>query len=153
MSPVQLDTTEAATDTILYVVTLPAQVGDQSAITSTTTRTVIVEAAAPSIIPSDDASFPTRISIDGAIHVAASALAAEHGYGRDYIARLARQGHIEEPLGLPGYTGPDPAEAKRHQPFELGSANPAVHRTALPSAAANRHTQSASGCRVVAASF
>jgi hypothetical protein len=51
MNPVQLDTSAAATDTIDYVAT------DQSGLTSTTTRTVIVEAAdAPSIVPTDDAS-------------------------------------------------------------------------------------------------
>jgi hypothetical protein len=38
MSPVHIDTTEGATDTIQYVAT------DQSGVTSTTTRTVIVEA-------------------------------------------------------------------------------------------------------------
>jgi hypothetical protein len=38
MSPVQIDTTEAATDTIDYVVT------DQNGLTSTSTRTVIIEA-------------------------------------------------------------------------------------------------------------
>ena len=48
MSPVQLDTSAAATDTIDYVVT------DQNGLTSTTTRTVIIEA--PSIAPSDHAS-------------------------------------------------------------------------------------------------
>jgi hypothetical protein len=49
MNPVQLDTTQAATDTIQYVVT------DQSGLTSTSTRTVIIEAA-PSVVPSADAS-------------------------------------------------------------------------------------------------
>jgi hypothetical protein len=39
MNPVQLDTTQAATDTIDYVAT------DQSGLTSTSTRTVIIEAA------------------------------------------------------------------------------------------------------------
>ena len=39
MSPVQIDTTQAATDTIDYVVT------DQSGLTSTSTRTVIIQAA------------------------------------------------------------------------------------------------------------
>jgi hypothetical protein len=49
MNPVQLDTSTAATDTIDYVAT------DQSGLTSTTTRTIIVEAA-PSVVPSDDPS-------------------------------------------------------------------------------------------------
>ena len=40
MTPVQIDTTEAATDTISYVVT------DQSGLTATSTRTVIVEQVA-----------------------------------------------------------------------------------------------------------
>jgi hypothetical protein len=39
MNPIQLDTTQAATDTIAYVAT------DQNGLTSTTTRTVIIEAA------------------------------------------------------------------------------------------------------------
>ena len=47
-SPVQIDTTEAATDTIDYVAT------DQYGLTSTSTRTVIIEA--PSIIRTDNAS-------------------------------------------------------------------------------------------------
>jgi hypothetical protein len=51
MSPVQIDTSEAATDTIDYVVI------DQSGLTSTSTRTVIIEpAASTSIIPTDDAA-------------------------------------------------------------------------------------------------
>jgi hypothetical protein len=45
MNPIQLDTTQAATDTIQYVATLPAQAGDQSGVTSTSTRTVIIQAA------------------------------------------------------------------------------------------------------------
>jgi hypothetical protein len=43
-----LDTSTAATDTMAYVAT------DQSGITSTSTRTVIIQA--PSIVPSADAS-------------------------------------------------------------------------------------------------
>jgi hypothetical protein len=49
MNPVQLDTTQAATDTIDYVAT------DQTGLTSTSTRTVIIQAA-QSIVPADDAS-------------------------------------------------------------------------------------------------
>jgi hypothetical protein len=49
MSPVQIETTQAATDTIDYVAT------DQNGLTATSTRTVIIEAA-PSIVPTDDAS-------------------------------------------------------------------------------------------------
>jgi Domain of unknown function (DUF5011) len=57
MNPVQLDTTQAATDTIQYVAT------NQSRLTSTSTRTVIVEpATAPSIVPTDDASTTTATS-------------------------------------------------------------------------------------------
>jgi len=49
-SNIVIDTSQAATDTIDYVAT------DQSGLTSTSTRTVIIEPAiAPSIIPSDDA--------------------------------------------------------------------------------------------------
>jgi hypothetical protein len=47
-SPVQIDTSAAATDTIDYVAT------DQNGLTSTSTRTVIIEG--PSIAPTDDAS-------------------------------------------------------------------------------------------------
>jgi hypothetical protein len=51
MSPVQIDTTQVATDTIDYVAT------DQTGLTATSTRTVLIEpAAAPSIVPTDDAS-------------------------------------------------------------------------------------------------
>ena len=50
------DTTEAATDTIDYVAT------DQSGLTSTSTRTVIIQA--PSIVPTADAS--TSIATAGA---------------------------------------------------------------------------------------
>jgi hypothetical protein len=51
MSPVQIDTSTAATDTIDYVA------ANQNALTSTSTRTVIVEAAdPPSTVPSADAS-------------------------------------------------------------------------------------------------
>ena len=50
-SSVQIDTSAAATDTIDYVAT------DQNGLTATSTRTVFIEpAAAPSIIPADDAS-------------------------------------------------------------------------------------------------
>jgi len=48
MNPIQLDTSAAATDTIDYAAT------DQSGLTSTSTRIVIIEA--PSIVPSDNAS-------------------------------------------------------------------------------------------------
>jgi hypothetical protein len=51
MNPVQIDTSTAATDTIAYVAT------DSAGLTSTSTRTVIVEA--PSIVPRDDASSTT----------------------------------------------------------------------------------------------
>jgi hypothetical protein len=50
MNPVHIDTTQAATDTIAYVAT------DQSGLTFTSTRTVIIEPAAPSIVPSANAS-------------------------------------------------------------------------------------------------
>jgi hypothetical protein len=61
MNPVQLDTSAAATDTIQYVATLPAQAGDQNGLTSTSTRTVIIQAAdAPSIVPWDNASSPSN---------------------------------------------------------------------------------------------
>jgi hypothetical protein len=49
MNPIQIDTSAVATDTIAYVAT------DQSGLTSTTTRTVIIQAA-PSIVPTDNAS-------------------------------------------------------------------------------------------------
>jgi hypothetical protein len=49
-----IDTTQAATDTIQYVATLPAQAGDQSGLTSTSTRTVIIEPVTvpPTLSPS-----------------------------------------------------------------------------------------------------
>jgi hypothetical protein len=53
MSPVLIDTSIAATDTIDYVVT------DQSGLTSTSTRTVIVEAAAQSPVASSTAATST----------------------------------------------------------------------------------------------
>jgi hypothetical protein len=53
MNPVQLDTSTTATDTIAYVAT------DQNGLTSTSTRTVIIEAA-PSIVPAQDASTTTQ---------------------------------------------------------------------------------------------
>jgi hypothetical protein len=48
MNPIQLDTTQASTDTIQYVVT------DSTGLTATSTRTVIIEPAAllPSTFPS-----------------------------------------------------------------------------------------------------
>jgi hypothetical protein len=53
-SPVQIDTSTVATDTIDYVAT------DQNGLTSTSTRTVVIEAgAAPSIVPTNDASTTT----------------------------------------------------------------------------------------------
>jgi hypothetical protein len=54
MNPVQLDTSEAATDTIAYVVT------DSQGLTSTSTRTVLIEF--PSIVPSPDASSTAATS-------------------------------------------------------------------------------------------
>jgi hypothetical protein len=57
-NPVQIDTSGVATDTIDYVAT------DQSGLTSTSTRTVIVEA--PSIVPSDSASSADATSTDDA---------------------------------------------------------------------------------------
>jgi hypothetical protein len=48
-SPVQIDTSQAATDTIDYIAT------DQNGLTSTTTRTIIIQPVeAPSIVPPDD---------------------------------------------------------------------------------------------------
>jgi hypothetical protein len=51
MNPVQIDTSTVATDTIAYVAT------DQSGLTSTSTRTVIIQPAnAPPIVPPAAAS-------------------------------------------------------------------------------------------------
>jgi hypothetical protein len=51
MNSVQIDTSTVSTDTIAYVAT------DQNGLTSTSTRTVIIEVAdAPSIVPTDEAS-------------------------------------------------------------------------------------------------
>ena len=55
MNPIVIDTSQVATDTIDYVAT------DQSGLTSTSTRTVLIEAS-PSIIPTDDASTTTTDS-------------------------------------------------------------------------------------------
>ena len=68
MSPVQIDTSQAATDTIDYVAT------DQNGLTSTSTRTVIVEPAqASSIVPSEDASSSPTTNDDSATTSAATA--------------------------------------------------------------------------------
>jgi hypothetical protein len=53
---VEIDTSQEATDTIDYVVT------DQDGLTSTSTRTVVIEA--PSIIWTDDASPMTATTTD-----------------------------------------------------------------------------------------
>jgi hypothetical protein len=53
MNPVQLDTSIVATDTIAYVA------ADQNGLTSTSTRTVLVEAA-PSIVPRPTPQQPPR---------------------------------------------------------------------------------------------
>jgi hypothetical protein len=54
VSNIVLDTSSAATDTVQYVAT------DSAGLTSTSTRTVIIDAAdAPSIVPTDDASTST----------------------------------------------------------------------------------------------
>jgi hypothetical protein len=45
VSDIVLDTTQVATDTVDYVATLPAQAGDPNGLTSTSSRTVIVEAS------------------------------------------------------------------------------------------------------------
>jgi hypothetical protein len=51
MSPVEIDTSQVATDTIDYVAT------DQNGLTATSTRTVIIEPVdAPSIIPDPTAT-------------------------------------------------------------------------------------------------
>ena len=55
-SPVEIDAGAAATDTIDYVVT------DQNGLTSTSTRTVIIEA--PSIVPMEDASTTDATTTD-----------------------------------------------------------------------------------------
>jgi hypothetical protein len=54
MNPVQIDTSTAATDTIDYVAT------DSTGLSSTSTRTVIIQAR--SIVPADNASSTTATS-------------------------------------------------------------------------------------------
>ena len=49
VSTIDIDTSEAATDTVQYVAT------DTDGLTATSTRTVLIEAS-PSIVPTDDAS-------------------------------------------------------------------------------------------------
>ena len=57
MSPVQINTTQAATDTVNYVVT------DSAGLTSTSTRTLIIDpTAAPSIVPTPDATTSAATS-------------------------------------------------------------------------------------------
>jgi hypothetical protein len=56
MNPVQLDTTQAATDTIQYVAT------DSTGLTSTSTRTVIIQAANDNPPPLDATSTPATSS-------------------------------------------------------------------------------------------
>jgi hypothetical protein len=53
MNPIVIDTTQAATNTIQYVAT------DQSGLAATSTRMVVIEAA-PSIVPTADASMTTQ---------------------------------------------------------------------------------------------
>src|SRR6185437_7071602 len=57
MSPVQIDTSAAATDTIDYVAT------DQSGLTSTSTRTVLIQA--PSIVPTENATSSSESGAGG----------------------------------------------------------------------------------------
>jgi hypothetical protein len=56
MNPVQLDTTQAATDTIQYVAT------DQSGLAATSTRTVIIQAANDNTPPLDTSTTTTASS-------------------------------------------------------------------------------------------
>jgi hypothetical protein len=56
LSPVQINTTKAATDTIAYVAT------DQFGLTSTTTRTVMIE---PAATPPSNAAASTRPKPNG----------------------------------------------------------------------------------------
>jgi len=66
-SPVEIDTSQEATDTIDYVVT------DQNGQTATSTRTVIIEAAEPpSIVPTDSATSTPALSDDLATTTATS---------------------------------------------------------------------------------
>jgi hypothetical protein len=70
MSPIQIDTSEAATDTIDYVVT------DQNGLTSTSTRTVIIEPVqTPPIVRSNDTSSIATTSDDSAATSTAQNLA------------------------------------------------------------------------------
>jgi hypothetical protein len=80
MNPIQLDTTQAATDTIAYVAT------DQSGLASTTTRTVIVEAAPP-IAPRPPPQLPPpppqpndpAVPVDGSGRFARDKLSTQSG--------------------------------------------------------------------------
>jgi hypothetical protein len=55
VSNIVIDTSQVATDTIDYVAT------DNTGLTATSTRTVLIEAS-PSIVPTDDASSTTTSS-------------------------------------------------------------------------------------------
>ena len=60
VSDIVIDTTQVATDTIDYVATLPTgQAGDPTGLTSTSARTVIIEAAPVSPPPSAATSSST----------------------------------------------------------------------------------------------
>jgi hypothetical protein len=56
ISPIQIDTTQAATDTIDYVVT------DSQGLTSTSTRTIIVQVPASALPPASNASSSAATS-------------------------------------------------------------------------------------------
>jgi hypothetical protein len=62
MSPIEIDTSQAATDTVQYVAT------DQNGLTSTSTRTVIIET--PSSAPTEDAAAGDTASSTPASNIA-----------------------------------------------------------------------------------
>jgi hypothetical protein len=68
-NPVQIDTSVATTDAIDYVAT------DQSGLTSTSTRAIIIEA--PSIVPSATASSTVANSNDAATITAATSTSSQ----------------------------------------------------------------------------
>jgi hypothetical protein len=63
VSNIVLDTSAAATDTIHYVATLPAQAGDPAGLTSTSTRTVLIDTATSASAPAASSTTDATSSL------------------------------------------------------------------------------------------
>ena len=97
LSPVQIDTSVAATDTIDYVVT------DQNGLTSTSTRTVIIEASCGTFNRSNRQRFDNchvnrsminSLIFDNLTYIAMPDATAGSHLSTEYLARLARTGRL-----------------------------------------------------------